>query len=263
MENGRQTELVVSITMYNESDVFLNRTLSAVFRNIRFFCTREKPSNVWMPIVSASQQDSMSSLQPYKLFSAVPTATINGSTSVASKVPVDGANYPSQIWDEDAWQKIVVVLIIDGINKCNERVLMTLNTMGVFNQAALQSFCVDEHGRKVPVIAHLFESTVQISVDEECQINGARKGTVPVQMIVCIKEKNAKKLNSHKWLFRGITPMLNPNICTLIDVGTRPKTVDSIYNLWKAFDKNKHVGGACGEICVLSSPGVRITICKV
>ena len=38
-----------------------------------------------------------------------------------------------------------------------------------------------------------------------------------------------------------------PNICILIDVGTRPST-KSMYHLWKTFDLNSNVGGACGEI---------------
>ena len=33
----------------------------------------------------------------------------------------------------------------------------------------------------------------------------------------------------------------------LLDVGTRPGH-KSIYYLWKAFDVNSNVGGACGEI---------------
>ena len=38
-----------------------------------------------------------------------------------------------------------------------------------------------------------------------------------------------------------------PNICVLLDVGTRP-ALKSLYYLWKAFDLNSNVGGACGEI---------------
>lgn len=40
-----------------------------------------------------------------------------------------------------------------------------------------------------------------------------------------------------------------PNVCVLLDVGTRPGK-NSIYRLWKAFDVNSNVGGACGEIAV-------------
>ena len=43
--------------------------------------------------------------------------------------------------------------------------------------------------------------------------------------------------------------MLQPNVCVLLDVGTRPGN-KSIYHLWKAFDVNSNVAGACGEIAV-------------
>lgn len=36
----------------------------------------------------------------------------------------------------------------------------------------------------------------------------------------------------------------------LLDVGTMPGPT-SIYHLWKAFDINSNVGGACGEIVAL------------
>jgi chitin synthase len=55
------------------------------------------------------------------------------------------------------------------------------------------------------------------------------------------------KLNSHRWFFNAFGPLLNPKICILIDVGTKP-TSTSLYHLWKVFDNNKNVGGACGEI---------------
>jgi chitin synthase len=70
---------------------------------------------------------------------------------------------------------------------------------------------------------------------------------VPVQVLFCLKEKNSKKLNSHRWFFNAFSPLLNPNVCVLLDVGTRPGG-KSIYHLWKAFDHNSSIGGACGEI---------------
>lgn len=69
-------------------------------------------------------------------------------------------------------------------------------------------------------------------------------------MIFCLKEKNAKKINSHRWFFNAFGPLLNPNVCVLLDVGTMPGPT-SIYHLWKAFDINSNVGGACGEIVAL------------
>ena len=40
----------------------------------------------------------------------------------------------------------------------------------------------------------------------------------------------------------------------LLDVGTRLGS-HSIYRLWKIFDINLHVGGACGEVRSMTGPG--------
>jgi chitin synthase len=101
-----------------------------------------------------------------------------------------------------------------------------------------------------PVAAHIYEYTTQISVSPSMKIEGAEKGVVPVQIIFCLKEKNQKKINSHRWFFNAFGPILQPNVCVLLDVGTMPGPT-SIYHLWKAFDINSNVGGACGEIVAL------------
>jgi hypothetical protein len=82
------------------------------------------------------------------------------------------------------------------------------------------------------------------------KIEGAEKGVVPIQLIFCLKEKNQKKINSHRWFFNAFGPILQPNVCVLLDVGTMPGPT-SIYHLWKAFDIHSNVGGACGEIVAL------------
>jgi chitin synthase len=82
------------------------------------------------------------------------------------------------------------------------------------------------------------------------KIEGAERGFMPVQIIFCLKEKNQKKINSHRWFFNAFGPVLQPNVCILLDVGTMPGPT-SIYHLWKAFDINSNVGGACGEIVAL------------
>jgi len=95
--------------------------------------------------------------------------------------------------------------------------------------------------------AHVYEYTTQVSLDSDLKFKGAEKGIVPCQMIFCLKEKNAKKLNSHRWFFNAFGKALNPNVCILLDVGTRPGG-NSLYHLWKAFDTDSNVAGACGEI---------------
>ena len=82
------------------------------------------------------------------------------------------------------------------------------------------------------------------------KIEGPERGIVPVQIIFCLKEKNQKKINSHRWFFNAFGAVLEPNVCVLLDAGTMPGPT-SIYHLWKAFDINSNVGGACGEIVAL------------
>ncbi|KAJ1929349.1 hypothetical protein IWQ60_001270 [Tieghemiomyces parasiticus] len=149
----------------------------------------------------------------------------------------------SRTWGKDGWQKVVVAVVSDGRSKINPRVLNVLGAMGVYQDGIMQN---SVNGQAVT--SHVFEYTTQITVDSKLNIRGPDKGMVPVQVLFCLKEKNAKKLNSHRWFFNAFAPLLNPNVCVLIDVGTKPGGT-SIYHLWKAFDRDPQVGGACGEIC--------------
>lgn len=79
------------------------------------------------------------------------------------------------------------------------------------------------------------------------KFKSADKGIVPCQMLFCLKEKNQKKINSHRWFFQAFGPLIQPHVCVLIDVGTRPGNT-SIYHLWKSFDVHANIAGACGEI---------------
>ncbi|GLI76250.1 chitin synthase, class 3 [Penicillium ochrochloron] len=75
-------------------------------------------------------------------------------------------------------------------------------------------------------------------------------------MIFCLKQKNSKKINSHRWLFHAFGRILNPEVCILIDAGTKPGH-KSLLSLWQAFYNDKDLGGACGEIHALLGYGWR------
>ncbi|TKA74447.1 Chitin synthase A [Friedmanniomyces simplex] len=81
-----------------------------------------------------------------------------------------------------------------------------------------------------------------------------KKGNTPMQVLFCLKEKNQKKINSHRWFFQAFGEVLQPNICVLIDAGTRPGR-SSVYDLWKAFDREPMCAGACGEIKAMLEHG--------
>ncbi|KZT12244.1 glycosyltransferase family 2 protein [Laetiporus sulphureus 93-53] len=151
----------------------------------------------------------------------------------------------SKTWGKDGWKKVVVCIVSDGRQKINSRTLSVIAAMGAYQEGVAKNIV---NGK--PVAAHIYEYTTQISVTPSMKIEGAEKGFVPVQIIFCLKEKNQKKINSHRWFFNAFGPILEPNVCVLLDVGTMPGPT-SIYHLWKAFDINSNVGGACGEIVAL------------
>ncbi|KAH8808930.1 class 2 chitin synthase [Xylogone sp. PMI_703] len=148
----------------------------------------------------------------------------------------------SRTWGENGWQKIVVCIVSDGRSKIHPRTLDALAAMGVYQSGIAKNLVNQKE-----VQAHVYEYTTQVSLDSDLKFKGAEKGIVPCQMIFCLKEKNAKKLNSHRWFFNAFGRALTPNICILLDVGTKPGGT-SLYHLWKAFDTDSNVAGACGEI---------------
>ncbi|KAK7035501.1 hypothetical protein VNI00_011794 [Paramarasmius palmivorus] len=144
----------------------------------------------------------------------------------------------SQTWGADAWKKVVVCIVADGRKKVHPRVLDCLTLLGVYQPGPMKNNVLEK-----PVTAHLFEYTTSFGLDPNLQFKYPDKGIVPTQIIFCMKEKNQKKINSHP------LGLQRPNVCILLDVGTRPGN-NSIYKLWKVFDTHSNVGGACGEISV-------------
>lgn len=148
----------------------------------------------------------------------------------------------SRTWGKDGWKKVVICIIADGRKKVHPRVLDALAAMGVYQDGIAKNLVNQRE-----VTGHVYEYTTQVSLDPDLKFKGAEKGIVPCQMIFCMKEKNAKKLNSHRWFFNAFGKALKPNVCILLDVGTKPGDT-SLYHLWKAFDNDSNVAGAAGEI---------------
>ncbi|KAI9009731.1 chitin synthase-domain-containing protein [Gaertneriomyces semiglobifer] len=196
-ELGRQTEMFIVMTMYNEDEYLFTKTFKAVMKNIAHMCSKKR----------------------------------------------------NTMWGPDGWQKVVVCVVSDGRTKINPRTLNVLGVMGVYQDGILKTSISDEE-----VSAHIFEYTTQLCVDSDLNCRGANTGLVPVQVLFCLKEKNKKKLNSHRWFFNAFGNILKPNVCILLDVGTKP-TEQSLYRLWKVFDHDPQVAGACGEICVEKGSG--------
>lgn len=187
----RSTELMIVITMYNEDDILLARTLKGVFKNIKHFESRTH----------------------------------------------------SPVWGKDSWKKIVVCVVSDGRSKINERAQALLAALGVYQEGLAKSRIDDKK-----VKAHIYEYSTKVGISEVTDTVKLRtEKVVPVQMMFCLKEDNTKKINSHRWCFEAFSLILNPKVVVLLDCGTQPSG-KSLYKLWKEFDRDDHVAGACGEI---------------
>ncbi|KAI9314163.1 chitin synthase 1 [Dichotomocladium elegans] len=199
----RDTELFICITMYNEDEILLSRTLHGIMKNISHLCSRSR----------------------------------------------------SKTWGDESWKKVVVCIIADGRNKIHPRVLDLLSALGVYQEGIAKNFV---NHRQVE--AHLYEFTTQLSLNPDLKFKSAINNIVPTQILFCLKEKNQRKINSHRWFFQAFCARLKPTVCMLFDVGTRPGP-SSIYHLWKTFDINARVAGACGEVRAMTGrAGVQLLI---
>lgn len=142
----------------------------------------------------------------------------------------------------ESWRRVVVCIVADGRNKVHPRVYDYLSALGVYQEGVAKNVV---NGKEVQ--AHLYEYTTQLSLNPDLKFKNAINKIVPTQILFCIKEKNQRKINSHRWFFQAFCPLVKPRVCMLLDVGTRPGP-NSIYKLWKTFDLNPNVGGACGEV---------------
>ncbi|KAJ4306139.1 Chitin synthase, class 3 [Collariella sp. IMI 366227] len=176
----------------------------------------------------------------------------------------------SSFWNRGgpAWQKIVVCLVFDGIDKVDKSVLDVLATIGIYQDGVVKK---DVDGNKT--VAHIFEYTTQLSVTPNQQLirpqDDGPTTLPPVQFIFCLKQDNSKKINSHRWLFNAFGRILNPEVCILLDAGTKPST-KSLLALWEGFYNDKDLGGACGEIhamlgkaSLFSSPVFTVYSCPI
>ncbi|KAI9330184.1 chitin synthase-domain-containing protein [Obelidium mucronatum] len=156
-------------------------------------------------------------------------------------------------WGPDSWKDIVVVIVSDGRAKVNQKTLDVLSVMGLYMDGLPRA---SVNGK--PVTGHFFEFSTQVRIDKNLVARFAddpakHMGIVPVQTLFLLKEKNAKKINSHRWYFSAVCEQLDPEVCILIDIGTKP-TKESFFHLYRAFERNEHVAGACGEIAAELGP---------
>ena len=95
--------------------------------------------------------------------------------------------------------QVVVCIVSDGRLKINPRTRSVLAALGVYQEGVAKNAV---NGK--PVTAHLYEYTTQLYIDSKHVVGppASGKDCVPVQLMFCLKEKNQKKINSHRWFFK-------------------------------------------------------------
>ena len=68
-----------------------------------------------------------------------------------------------------------------------------------------------------------------------------------LKTLLCVKLKNAQKLSSVFWFFRGFCELIEPKYCSLLDCGTIPLE-NALYKKFIIFESENDVGGLCGFV---------------
>jgi len=134
-----------------------------------------------------------------------------------------------------SWENIAVVIVSDGRMKASLSALQYATENGFFDERLMHKCKTDKASM------HLFEFTAQL--------RGEGKTELPLQTIYAVKENNGGKLDSHYWFFEAFAEQLQPEYTFLIDVGTKPEPY-SMVRLFASMERNRQVGGCCGEIVV-------------
>jgi len=188
---GRTTELLIAMTYYNEDKILVARTLHGIMLNV--------------------------------------TDMVKSRYSEFRRMGKTAAGESGVATGDDSWKRIVVCLVFDGVDPADKASLDLLATLGIYQDGIMKK-SID--GRET--VAHLFEYTTALSMSPKPQLitpsPGDPNSLVPVQMIFVLKQKNSKKINSHRWLFNAVGRFLQPNVCVLFDAGTKPRA-KSIYYL--------------------------------
>ncbi|CAG8688014.1 6435_t:CDS:2, partial [Funneliformis caledonium] len=103
---------------------------------------------------------------PDKVLQSVKSQTKEFTHMTYTAVTCDPDDF-SKTWGKEGWKKVVVVVVADGRNKVNQRVLKVLGAMGVYQEGIMQDSVAGQ-----PVTGHLFEYTSNIMVDNEFNIAG-------------------------------------------------------------------------------------------
>lgn len=121
---------------------------------------------------------------------------------------------------------------------------MTKDDKGVFKMKDLKSIMDASVAEdNIPKnILHLWMVTTWDLGLEDDILKGRR-----MHISFAVKHRNDGKINSHKWFFQGICKYLKPELCLMLDIGTRMDDY-ALIKLYAHMKADENCGGCCGEI---------------
>ncbi|KAM0339106.1 hypothetical protein ACHAPU_011059 [Fusarium lateritium] len=153
--------------------------------------------------------------------------------------------HQSKTWGKNSWKKVVVCILVDGMQSVDPGVLDVLATIGLYQDGVCRKTTLEGD----ETTGHLFEYSTSINLRQNWQTKrmALDKLFFPVHTMLFLKTKNAGKLNSYRWLYHAFAKELNPTVVVHLDVGTELGR-DGLYMLWKQMDLDPRVAAGCGEI---------------
>ncbi|KAM0430065.1 hypothetical protein ACHAPT_006071 [Fusarium lateritium] len=151
----------------------------------------------------------------------------------------------TKFWGEGSWRKVVVCILVDGIDSVDPGVLDALASIGLFQYG----LCRERTPGGDLVTGHPFEYSSLLSFSQNPDSNRPVLTPMshPVQLMLLLKASNSGKLSSYRWMYNGFATVLDPNVTVHLDVGTKLGQ-ESLYKLWKEFDLEPRLAAACAEI---------------
>ncbi|MEH2368693.1 glycosyltransferase family 2 protein [Nostoc sp.] len=93
----------------------------------------------------------------------------------------------------------------------------------------------------------------QINSSDYIEEQGKNKEQLLPRVLLCIKEHNAGKLNTHWWFFMALSRYLFPRYCIQMDAGSVP-TASCMHLLWSYMEEHQNVAGTASFVLTPKPP---------
>jgi chitin synthase len=173
-------------------------------------------------------------------------------------------DYLVQVGKRSLAQQITLCLIFDGRDRISPSALKLLEALEILPSEPMESISgvqIFESCLKLDRIQQLMALEMAtersdnpwLEVYQTAQLENRlpdrAQSLESIRVLVCMKDKNVGKLNSHWWFFQVFSTYLQPNYCIQMDVGCVPQA-GNVHDLWKFLEQNPDVGGAAGSLLV-------------